>query len=265
MSCLFCIIGTDFNTVEHIIPESLGNDELILKGEVCDKCQNFFSHIENYVLSKTPIGFWRTFLGIKTKGRKLPSVDFTKRAVTKGVFPDSHKQHDDIGFIAHDDFSTELKISKSINDYINDIGEGRLQYVITPKVIFELGRFLGKIGLELICVQDSVFARSSDFNEIRKYVRQGSQKELWAIFHASSGKIEDLFLYEQVEDVLKEDVVCYSYSLKQIGKYIVLNLIVGIDSWFICLNDMYPTSIIKEGFPDQDLKLIWYSKREWKS
>jgi len=163
VSCLFCKTGTDFNTVEHIIPESMGNDDLILKGEVCDKCQSFFSHIENYVLSKTPIGFWRTFLGIKTKSRKLPSVDFTKKEFSRGIFPDSHEKNNKIGFKAHEDFSTELLIPDSIDNYINEKGEGRLNYVITPKVIFELGRFLGKIGIELICSQDADYARSSEF------------------------------------------------------------------------------------------------------
>lgn len=257
--------GIDFNTVEHIIPESMGNDNLILKGEVCDKCQNFFSHIENYVLRNTPLGFWRTLLGIKTKGRKLPSVDFTKREFAKGIFPDSHKRHNNLGFKAHEDFSTELLILDSIDNYINEKGEGQLSYVITPKVIFELGRFFGKIGIELICSQDATYARSNEFDGLRKYVRQGSQKELWTLFHSSIGKIEDLFVYEQIENELKEDVVCYSYSLMQIEKYVVLNLIVGIDSWLICLNDCYPTPVIKKGFPDQDLKLIWYSKEEWKS
>jgi len=265
MSCLFCITGTDFNTVEHIIPESMGNDDLILNGEVCDKCQNFFSHIENYVLRNTPIGFWRILLGIKTKGRKLPSVDFTKKVTSKGVFPDSHERHDNIGFIAHEDFSTELIASNSIENYINNVGEGRLHYVITPKVIFELGRFLGKIGLELICSQDTSFARSNNFDEIRKYVRYGTQKELWTIFHASTGKTQDLFLYEQVENGVKEDIVCYSYSLKQIENHIIFNLIVGTDSWFICLNKMiFSTEIIKTGFPKQNTKMIWYSKEEWK-
>jgi hypothetical protein len=258
MSCLFCITGTDFNTVEHIIPEAMGNDDLILKGEGCD----FFSHIENYVLRKTPIGFWRTFLGVKTKKRRLPSVDFTKKDFTSGIYSDSHKNHDNVGYIAHEDFTVELVIPDSLHNYINDKGEGHINYVITPKVIFELSRFLGKIGLELLCSQDSDYARSDKFNPIRKYVRQGSQKELWTLFHATVGKIEDLFLYEKVDEGLKEDVICYSYSLMKIKEYLVFNLVVGVDSWLICLNDMYPTPIIKKGFPNQDMKLMWYSKEE---
>lgn len=52
--CIFCNQdSTESKSIEHIIPESLGNDELILdKGIVCDKCNNYFSReIENPVLN----------------------------------------------------------------------------------------------------------------------------------------------------------------------------------------------------------------------
>lgn len=51
--CIFCDCDTsNSKSVEHIIPESLGNSELILeKGVVCDKCNNYFSNkIEKKVL-----------------------------------------------------------------------------------------------------------------------------------------------------------------------------------------------------------------------
>lgn len=52
--CIFC--GNDSSnskSVEHIVPESLGNDKWILeRGIVCDKCNNYFSReIENIVLN----------------------------------------------------------------------------------------------------------------------------------------------------------------------------------------------------------------------
>ncbi len=99
---------------------------------------------------------------------------------------------------------------------------------------------------------------------MRRYVRQGSLKELWPIFHATKGRMEALVDYEAEGSVIKEDVFCYSYNLKQVDQYVVFNLVVGIDSWFICLNDMFATPVIREGFPDQAIKLIWYSKDEWK-
>ena len=45
MICLFCKENsTNSISVEHIIPESLGNKEHILpKGIVCDKCNQYFA------------------------------------------------------------------------------------------------------------------------------------------------------------------------------------------------------------------------------
>lgn len=40
----------------------------ILEGCVCDKCQNYLGkEIENYILAKTPFGFWRTIAGTVNK------------------------------------------------------------------------------------------------------------------------------------------------------------------------------------------------------
>jgi hypothetical protein len=263
LSCLFCDNNSDFNTVEHIIPESLGNDDLLLRKEICDKCQRYLSENEKYILSHTPIGFWRTLLTIKTKKGNLPQVDFTKSSVPKGKIPDVHPLHDNFGFEAHEDFTTELKLPHSVFDKTNSEGQGRLQYVITPKVMYEIGRFLGKIGLELICLSDSEQARQTQFDLIRNYVRKGSLKEIWPVFHSSVGNIKDLFTYKHEDDLIKEDVTCYSYALKQIDTYIVFNLTIGTDSWLICLNDMFPTPVIRSGFPELDIQLMWYSKKEW--
>ena len=44
MRCLFCKQdSSSTKSVEHIIPESIGNKTLILPlGYVCDKCNNYF-------------------------------------------------------------------------------------------------------------------------------------------------------------------------------------------------------------------------------
>jgi len=62
-TCLFCHSDGPFTRPEHIIPEALGNDDLIQRDEVCDKCNQYFgSKLESFVLGKTPLAFWRTFL-----------------------------------------------------------------------------------------------------------------------------------------------------------------------------------------------------------
>ncbi len=87
-SCLFCESEGPYSSREHIIPESLGNDDQILEGEVCDKCNSYFGQsIEQYVLNKTPIAFWRTFPRIETKDGDEPNVHLSQPNEDKGVFP----------------------------------------------------------------------------------------------------------------------------------------------------------------------------------
>ena len=84
--CLFCKNEAKFRTKEHIIPESLGNDKDILHNAVCDKCQNYIGReVEKLALEKTNIAIWRTYLGITTKKKKLPSVNLDPPL--KGIIP----------------------------------------------------------------------------------------------------------------------------------------------------------------------------------
>lgn len=78
--CLFCTSEKGFSTVEHIVPESLGNHFLVLPvGWVCDACNALFSKFENLALTNSILAIQRCNLGVVTKKRK-PS-----RAVWGGV------------------------------------------------------------------------------------------------------------------------------------------------------------------------------------
>jgi len=72
--CIYC--GTSegsFTTVEHIVPEALGNEDIILpRGYVCDKCNNETSSLEQVFLDSPPLDLLRIFC-----------VDYNK----KGAFP----------------------------------------------------------------------------------------------------------------------------------------------------------------------------------
>jgi hypothetical protein len=74
MRCIFCKqISNDSISVEHILPESLGNIDAILPpGVVCDKCNNYFSReIERPVLSSGIFKLLRNDKGLpSTKGKK---------------------------------------------------------------------------------------------------------------------------------------------------------------------------------------------------
>lgn len=92
--CIFCRENSSSSiSVEHIIPESLGNTELILKqGLVCDKCNNYFSlKVEAPFLNHQSIIRIRSKSLIPSKKGKIP-LDY---GVIKGIGAVEVKRHID--------------------------------------------------------------------------------------------------------------------------------------------------------------------------
>ena len=265
-NCLFCESLGPYSTIEHIIPESLGNDELLLRSEVCDSCQSYLGkEVESFALGKTPIAFWRTYLGINTKKGQLPSVDLSQPKTQKGFFPATHSKNDNVGFTYHDDSSVSVDIDDP--SLVKDILDGRrtqFNLIMTPKMLHMLGRFLCKVGIELVCLKDSDQARSKELTLARRYARFGEFKELWPIFHFSKGNIQDIKRLKADKDGILEKVDCFSFSLNDFQlQYLLFRFSMGIDNWIVCLNDPFPHPTIRSAFPDSILNLIWYSNDEW--
>src|SRR5690242_12986143 len=68
--CLFCKRKDgSFTSQEHVLPEALMNDRLILPpGIVCDRCNNGpLSRVDQEFLNFAPIALMRTVYGIPTK------------------------------------------------------------------------------------------------------------------------------------------------------------------------------------------------------
>jgi HNH endonuclease len=264
MLCLFCQSDKPL-TVEHVIPESLGNDDLVLVDQVCGACNNHFSKLEDLVLQKTPLAFWRAQLGIKTKRGRLPSVDLSQPKREKGVFPSKHPVHDDnIGFTSHEDGSTSIEIDapRVINEILDD-ERTEFRFAMAPRVLFVFGRFLCKVGVELVCIDDQHAARSDQFARARRFARCGDLDSLWPIFHFTKGQPGDFRRVRVDKHGPIEEVDCYAYSLFECSnRYTLAHLRVGTDNWVVCLNEPFPTTEIRSAFPEQELQCIWYSPEE---
>ncbi|MEW5872444.1 MAG: HNH endonuclease [Chloroflexota bacterium] len=77
--CIYCLTKIAvFSSEEHIFPESLGNDELILpKGYVCDKCNNgILARLDNALIKFEPVGMLQVQFVPYTKEGKLPKANF---------------------------------------------------------------------------------------------------------------------------------------------------------------------------------------------
>ena len=176
MNCIFCKnISDNSKSVEHILPESLGNKEHVLrKGIVCDTCNNYFAtKIEKVVLDKPYFKNvrYRNFISTK-KGRLVPD---------KALFP--HKQGgwvdmclDENGFI----------LESKDTHIIEQIKNGNINKVIIPIIDkpdendYDVSRFLAKVGLELLTHkiandEDWIteIVTKKELDPIRNYARYG--------------------------------------------------------------------------------------------
>lgn len=270
-SCLYCRGVGPFTTVEHVVPESLGNDDLILEGCVCDACQSYFGkEIEQFVLAKTPIAVWRALIGIRTKKGRLPTVDVSQPDRVKGTLPDTHDRHDNLGYTAHPDGSTSVDIDDDsiVRGLVND-DKRQFNLVLTPKKLSMLGRFLGKVGLGVFAVSNREQAYDQRYDRIRAYARFGSTDEMWPIFHYLEGEMAQWrkpTLLGAKGETISEEVECYSYGIVAVGNlYTLFRFSMGLDSWVISLDDPYPSPVIRSAFPDRELQLIWYTPEQWSS
>jgi hypothetical protein len=254
MNCLFCAKDGPCSTVEHIVPESLGNKSLILTGMVCDACQAYLGkEVEKYVLGRSPIGAWRVFAGIETKSGASPVFSFRQPVQDKGRLPDRHPLNDSSVTLWQDE-TGERRFGADDKGVLAAITEGKktaFRLVLTRKMLHMMARFLGMVGLEMLARDHAGFALSDRFNRLRRFVRFGEPVGfLWPIFYGGDG------CPPRAEPT---EIVVFDKGIGSPDQaYTIASLQLGGEMWVICLNDPYPTPIIKDCFPGIELGLITY-------
>ena len=202
MKCIFCKKDTaDSKSVEHIVPESLGNINHVLpKGVVCDKCNGYFAlKIEKIVLETDYFKSLRHRNGIVSKKRKIPKG--------KAIIPKTRFEAD---VILHKDKETPINVILDPESF-ELVKNGTINHLILPfnrnypKEDQTVSRFLAKIGLEMMAMRileddkfdQDYFAEEEALDPIRNYVRYNNKNENWVY---SSRKI-----YEEDEDFFLEN------------------------------------------------------------
>lgn len=183
MRCIFCKHSSyASNSVEHIIPQSLGNKSHVLpKGIVCDSCNNYFAvKVERQVLQLSYFVSMRGRNTIKNKKRKIPSIPaFIRHPNLLGEI--------DVRFHNH-------VIDVAVNDkmLLNGIEKGSyskfyLPYLPQPPSNdIHLSRLLGKMCLEALVQRlmdakgwESQVIDNEAFDELRGFVRFGNGNSCW--------------------------------------------------------------------------------------
>jgi hypothetical protein len=178
--CILCNHGSSFNSNEHIVPESLGNDILILeKGWVCDDCNNICSGFENKVLSKSILGIERCCLGVTTKKKKPASATLQNIS----WFSEPSKSTNIVS--AEADW-TSVPILWNRN-----YSGGKIPILLHDETCLDITRLLLKIGIEVLepSLQSGLYESNIDLKKAKQYIL-GTSYLLWPYFVLLSNESE---------------------------------------------------------------------------
>lgn len=186
MRCIFCKDLSDTSrSVEHIIPESLGNKEHVLPpGVVCDGCNNYFSRrIEGPLLEHEFFVQARFRNGVENKRGSVPLL----KSVT-------------LPFLLHVGLRRERDRTTSIG-VVDELDAEKWSSIFRQhqsfSVIFPvpeppdnllMARFLGKVGLEALARRflyvpgwlDEITDKK-ELDELRRFVRCGDRPSSWPV------------------------------------------------------------------------------------
>jgi hypothetical protein len=187
--CIFCKATSDSSTsVEHIIPESLGNTTAILRaGVVCDPCNNYFARkIEKPVLDCRYFKDLRGRQQIDNKRGRVPSQLITVDHIGAGellrgeLFLPSRRHPEQMGvarFEADTDTVNHVVITRGARVFnTGSLGIER------PDL---MSRFLAKVALEFMterCMNreewEEFIIANTEFDPLRNHARRGNPA-LW--------------------------------------------------------------------------------------
>lgn len=216
MICIFCKKNSDNSvSVEHIIPESLGNKEHILpKGVVCDQCNSYFAiKIEKDLLNQDYFRFSRSVQEVTSKkGKKIPST---------GII--AHPQGGRID-VYRDTSGFTIDISKP--EIVDLILKGEVNKLYIPHHAepmsdnLPLSRLLGKMAIEALARKilhidgwEAEIIDKAELELLRAYVRYGPGKiKFWQYSQRVLYSPDYLFKMENCEsyEVLHEYTFHYS-------------------------------------------------------
>ncbi len=147
--CIYCLTEEgSFTSEEHIFPESLGNDKIILPpGQVCDACNNgILSLLDRELVEHDIIAYLRfMFVPYNPKTGKFNKIRFQNMTMEK-----THPRKVLIKEHSHQRKNSKYFEENKIGDEVNINFKTRGRKIFQPQI---LGRSLFKIALGLLCSQ----------------------------------------------------------------------------------------------------------------
>jgi len=229
MNCIFCKeISDSSKSVEHIIPESLGNKTHILNaGIVCDQCNQYFAlKIEKKLLEKKYFTEVRHRNLIESKKRKIPK--------SKGIMGG------EVDILKKRDGKTEIVIEDS--KIFEGVQNGRIKHMII-QIIEEpekndktMSRFLAKIAIETLAQRfyphtgwNELINEKRELDPIRNYARYGNEIEFWEYHQRRIYDETDRFYNPKISDVPYEVLHEQNLIYLKEGELFLVLVLFGIE------------------------------------
>lgn len=185
--CILCnSINESFNTVEHIVPHSLGNNFLMLdKGWICDTCNNKCSAFESRALNHSSLSFQKVLMVEKTKKGKSP------RCTYENV--DWYKSENSSKSISLDYNEKKIKKNPFLKYAVENNASAFIQLAHNNFDI-DINRLLLKIGVEIAYSFKLNF--SYTLEDAKKFIlEKDNQSWFYVIIQNKDIKLKSIFTY----------------------------------------------------------------------
>jgi hypothetical protein len=183
MNCLFCKQNSDDSrSVEHIIPESLGNkDHILPKHFVCDNCNQYFAiKVEKPLLEQPYFMNLRSRSRIENKKRNVPTL----HVMAVGLKP----MKVELSFDKNDGFSITMPDNVDAKSFFSSPTRKLVIPLLdSPKESnLVMSKFLAKLAIEAIIykvLDDQVLVEElwnyPGLDRLKQYARYGQGISFW--------------------------------------------------------------------------------------
>lgn len=185
MRCIFCKQDSSTSiSVEHIIPESLGNtDHILPAGIVCDGCNNYIAReVEKPLLDSVYFRERRFYSGLPNKKKRIPPIEgFHLQSRTPiQLIKTLHEAQISVGA------APNVDDTHWVNSVLNNKSGSLIIPIGTKPDDYIISRFIAKIGLEALAhrvlnVSTAIdeIVDKPELDELRQHVRQGNPGKTW--------------------------------------------------------------------------------------
>lgn len=245
------------NSLEHIVPESLGcPDGLVLKKGVCHKCNNSFGKLERALL--TPFEFLTVIKQIPRKNGKLPTVDGFSSLST------GYDENGPVIYMNREKYSVQAPNNKLLigtnkldpiqNFEYNHLKDGKVDVSWKQELRFDRKavRCLFKIALEIIALTEGLDAvRNRKYDAVKHFVSNGSGK-FRAIMTAD---LDDSYLSNFSPRIIRDSDTGYlAMTILNVG--FICDFDPNFTKGKMILNEMSACSIYAQVIPNWPMKLF---------